>query len=147
MCGQLLGGEYYLADALQTMISSGSCFRTAPTPLWADCGTIDAVLDTNAALLARGHDRLPTPLPAGVTIVSPVYIDPTAQLETSTIGPNVSIGPGATVRGSTLRDALVLGDATIENSSLEHSLIGASAHVEGYRGRLNISDFSEVSAG
>ncbi|HEY3079705.1 MAG TPA: sugar phosphate nucleotidyltransferase [Chloroflexota bacterium] len=142
--GKHLGGEFYLADALQAMIEHGARFRTGETPVWADCGTIEAVLDTNAFLLQHGHARPPPSLGPGVTLVPPVHVDPSATLEGSTVGPNVAIGPGAHVIGSTLRDSIVYRDARIENSQLHRSLIGARAHVRGVRGRANLSEYSEV---
>src|SRR4029453_6869097 len=56
---QQLGGEFYLAHALQAMIAGGARFRVGPTPVWADCGTVEALLSTNRFLLANGHARAP----------------------------------------------------------------------------------------
>jgi glucose-1-phosphate thymidylyltransferase len=139
-----LGGEFYLADALQAMIEHGARFRTGETPVWADCGTIEALLDTNTLLLQRGRAQAPPSFGAGTTIVPPVHLDPSATLEGSTVGPNVAIGPGARVIGSTLRDSIVYRDARIEDSQLNRSLIGARAVVRGLRGRANLSEYSEA---
>jgi glucose-1-phosphate thymidylyltransferase len=142
--GKQLGGEYYLADALQAMVEHGARFRTSETPLWADCGTIDAVLDTHATLLERGDGAEPPAAP-GVKIVRPVLIDPTAKIGPgSTVGPNVTVGAGAEIVGSTVRDALVYDGALIENSDLSRSIVGVKAVVSGVRGRVNISDYSEA---
>jgi glucose-1-phosphate thymidylyltransferase len=142
--GKQLGGEFYLADALQAMIDHGARFRTGETPVWADCGTTDAILDTNAFLLGHGHGKTPDRLGPGATIVPPVLVDPSATLERSTIGPNATIGPGVHVVGSTVRDSIVYRDARIENCQLHRSLIGARALVRGVRGRANLSDYSEA---
>src|SRR5258708_31632941 len=48
---QQIGGEFYLADALQAMIEDGARFKVGPTPVWADCGTVEALLSTNRFLL------------------------------------------------------------------------------------------------
>lgn len=50
-----LKGEYYLADALQVMIDHGETFRTEPVSVWADCGTVAALLQTNRYLLDNGR--------------------------------------------------------------------------------------------
>lgn len=141
--GKQLGGEYYLADALQAMIEHGARFSTSETALWADCGTVDAVLDTHALLLARGHDAEPPPV-AG-RIVRPVRIDASATIDSaSTVGPNVTIGAGAEISGSTLRESIVYDGARVERSDLHRSLVGAKAVVRGVRGRVNLSDYSEA---
>jgi glucose-1-phosphate thymidylyltransferase len=143
--GKQLGGEYYLADALQAMIEHGARFRTGETPLWADCGTVDALLDTNATLLGRGHAVEAAAAP-GATIVGPVRIDPTATIGIgSTVGPNVTVGAGAEIVGSTVRDALIGDGARVESSDLRRSIVGTKASVTGIRGRVNLSDYSEVS--
>jgi glucose-1-phosphate thymidylyltransferase len=141
--GKQLGGEFYLADALQAMIDHGARFRTGETPVWADCGTIEALLDTNTFLLQHGHGQPSSP-GQDATIVPPVLVDPTATVEGSTVGPNVTIGPGARVTGSTVRDSIVYRDARIEDSQLHRSLIGARAFVRGVKGRANLSEYSEA---
>src|SRR5262249_34751765 len=142
--GKQLGGEFYLADALQTMIEHGARFRTGEAAVWADCGTIEAVLDTNAFLLQHGHARPAPSLGPDATIVPPVLIDPSATVESSTVGPNVTLGPGARVVGSTLRDSIVYREARIEQSQLHRSLVGARANVRNVRGRANLSEYSEA---
>jgi glucose-1-phosphate thymidylyltransferase len=142
--GKQLGGEYYLADALQAMIEHGARFRTGETLLWADCGTVDALLDTNATLLGRGH-AVDQPAATGATIVAPVRIDPTATIGPgSTVGPNVTVGAGAEIVGSVVRDALIGDGARVEASELRRSIVGTKATVSGVRGRVNLSDYSEA---
>ena len=64
-------------------------------------------------------------------VVDPVYVGEGVILENCTIGPNVSIDAGATVRNSSLRDAIVATRALVEDSIVEHSLIGEEAIVKG----------------
>ncbi len=139
-----LGGEFYLADALQIMIESGTKFRAAPVSVWADCGTVDAILDTNALLLAQGHTTA-TPATTRSTIVQPVHIDPTAIIENSVVGPNVSIEANVTIRHSTVSDSILNQGAVLENATVSHSLIGRRARVRGEIGQFNLSDDSTVT--
>ena len=67
----------------------------------------------------------------GVTVVDPVYVDDGVVLENCTIGPNVSIDAGASVRNSSLRDAIVGTRAVVEDSMVDHSLVGEDAIVKG----------------
>jgi glucose-1-phosphate thymidylyltransferase len=140
---QQIGGEFYLADALQAMIDDGARFKVGPTPVWADCGTVDALLSTNRFLLNNGHAR-PHSAAAGTAIVPPVHVDPSAVIERSVIGPNVSIGPGVTVTDSVLADSIVGREARIEGATLSSSLIGERAVVVGHRARVNVGDDSQV---
>ena len=140
-----IGGEFYLADALQSMINSGSKFRTSPVDVWADCGTVDAILETNGFLLANGHAS-ESPVALRSTIIPPVWIDPSAIIEDSTVGPHVSLEANVTIRRSTISDSIVNREANIEDSNVDHSLIGRRAVVRGHKGTLNISDDALVGA-
>jgi glucose-1-phosphate thymidylyltransferase len=141
---QQIGGEFYLADALQVMIESGARFRVGPTPVWADCGTVEALLSTNRFLLANGHARAPTST-GDSAIIPPVNVDPTAVLARSVIGPNVSVGAGVTIADSIVSDSVVNEGARIEGATVTDSLIGSRAVVRGQPARLNIADDSQVS--
>jgi len=138
-----IGGEFYLADALQDMIEAGARFSVSETRLWADCGTVDALIETNATLLARDPGASPTSAP-GSRIVPPVAFGPGVTLADSTVGPNVTLGQGVTVTGTTIRDSIVGSGTRIVDGDLTHSLIGAHCTVKGVRGRLNIADHSDV---
>ena len=65
-------------------------------------------------------------------------------MSASTIGPNVSIGTGATVDQSALRDTIVGAGARVANSRLSSSLVGDSSVVEGAKGQINVADHSVV---
>jgi glucose-1-phosphate thymidylyltransferase len=142
---QQIGGEFYLADALQQMIEDGVRFRVSPVEVWADCGTVPALLDTNRFLLANGHSRDPERAQRSA-IVQPVYVDPTAELIDSVIGPNVSIGPNVRIVRSIVEDSIVNEGAQIERSVLAGSLIGRRAEVRDLHGRVNVADDSDVEA-
>ena len=79
-----------------------------------------------------------------VTIKPPVYIHPEATVENSTLGPYVSIGKGSVVRNSTIEDAVVEREVSIEDSQLKHSLLGERSKVRGVRGSVNVGDDSSV---
>ena len=48
-------GEYYLADALQLMIHHGARLDTRDVDVWEDCGTVEAILQTNRWMLGSGY--------------------------------------------------------------------------------------------
>ncbi|MEO7083781.1 MAG: sugar phosphate nucleotidyltransferase [Gemmatimonadaceae bacterium] len=137
-------GEYYLTDAFQYMIDHGAKIKVIDVDGWYDAGEVGTLLETNQTMMEKGRARKPAVIPSGVTIIDPVYIEDNVTLSKSKIGPNVSIGAGATVEGSELRDAVVGNDSMITNCILSRSLIGAGAVVEGVNGTVNVSDHSTV---
>jgi glucose-1-phosphate thymidylyltransferase len=121
-------GEWFLTDAFQYMIDRGRRIRVAEVSGWYDCGKVETVLETNLHLLRTGRDLAPAA--PGVAIVPPVRIEVGAVVERSTIGPNVTIEAGATVRDSVLRDAIVGTGARVTGATVEASLIGDDTVVE-----------------
>jgi glucose-1-phosphate thymidylyltransferase len=138
-------GEYFLTDAFQYMIDRGAKIRVIDVEGWYDAGKIDTLLETNRAMLERGRSRKPDAL-SGARIVDPVYIEDDVQITDSTIGPNVSIGRGSVISGSTLKDTIVGDGSQIANATLTNSLIGDAAVVDGVSGEVTLSDHSEVRA-
>lgn len=135
-------GEYFIADAIQLMIDSGDHFTAPVATVWEDCGTRDALLDTNRYLLGKIE---PVAGSNGSVFVPPVYVDPTAQVQNSIVGPYASIGAGAVVDGAIIRDSIVDDGATVMTAILERSLIGRNAILTGDVARVNIGDTSEVT--
>ena len=140
-------GEYYLTDAFQYMIDHGAKIRVIDVEGWYDAGKLETLLETNRTILERrGMARHPS-AGADVVFVEPVYVADGVTLRHATIGPNVSIGAGTVVDGSTLRDTIVGERARIVGSTLRDSLIGDSAVVEGFAGQATVGDHSEVHGG
>lgn len=134
-------GEYYLADAVQLMIDDGAAFTTLPATVWEDCGTPDALLQTNRFLLARSHTCPEMP---EAVVVPPVFIAESARVAGSVIGPNVSIGDNVVVENAIVRDSIVDAGATIESAMLTRSIIGRDAIVRGEPLRVNVGDSSDI---
>jgi glucose-1-phosphate thymidylyltransferase len=74
----------------------------------------------------------------------PSYLAPTAVVEHSVIGPYASIGEGARVVDSVIRDAIVGEKAQVSRLLLKNSIIGNAAKVSGTFNHLNVGDFSEI---
>jgi glucose-1-phosphate thymidylyltransferase len=170
-------GEFYLADALQDMVSEGARFRTLPALAWRECGTIEDSLSTHRYLLERRlgegsslqrpadlqvaertqvdeSSRLIPPvfLAEGAKItnskVGPyVHVEAGVLIEDATVGPYVSLGAGARVTRSRVRDTISAAGAAIEDAIIEWSILGEEAVVRGFRGSVNIGDASSLSAG
>lgn len=140
-------GEYYLTDAFQYMVDNGGRLKVEPVHGWYDAGKPETLLETNEHVLRTTRGRQPDNLPDGVTIVEPVHIAEGVTLESSEIGPNVTLSAGAVVRGSKLRHTIVGEKTTIQDSDLHDSLIGRDAKVSGVRGSVDLGDHSVVTIG
>ncbi len=137
-----LRGEFQLTDALQLMVEQGANLGTFPVGGWFDCGTQEAMLETNRDLLRDA------PVPThcmNTVIVPPVHIDPTAEVIDSVVGPYVSIGAGASVQHTIVRNAIIGEEAEVEAALIEDSLIGFQAVLQGRWNHLNIGDMSEIT--
>jgi glucose-1-phosphate thymidylyltransferase len=143
--GLQTAGEYYLTDAIQIMINRGAKLETATVDVWLDCGTPEALLDSNRYLLSNlsqeRQDR------DGSTITPPVYIGADVTIENSVLGPYVSVDDGVTVMGSLVRDSILGQGCTIERAALSDSIVGHAATVRGAYDTLNVGDNSYVSLG
>ncbi|MCS7246217.1 MAG: sugar phosphate nucleotidyltransferase [Thermomicrobium sp.] len=137
------GNEYYLAEAIQILIDRGRTIVPQPVTVWEDCGTVDALLQTNRFLLDRRAEPPPA-IPTSV-VVPPVVIDPTATIEHAVVGPYVSIGPHAVVAHAIVTDSIIDEGARIENVMLHRSIVGRQARVRGDFLRVNVGDSSEIS--
>lgn len=135
-------GEFYLADALQLMVSRGARLEAETISVWEDCGTREALLQTNRYLLSKNGTSHPTATES--QIIQPVYIADDAQIVRSIVGPYVSVSSGALVEDSIIRDCIISEDAQIQSATLEFSLVGSNAHVQGHFERLNVGDSSEI---
>ena len=141
-----LKGEYFLADAINIMLENGLKMRPERIDIWLDAGTPEALLETNRYLLENGHaNSHQLPDRSGVVINPPVFVHPTAELENCVIGPFASIGAGARVSSSIVRDSILENEAQVANVSLENSLIGRHAQVQSRPGSVNVGDNTIVS--
>jgi glucose-1-phosphate thymidylyltransferase len=145
--GITIGGEYYLADALQLMVNDGAHLVAQPVEVWKDCGKPETVLETNRYLLTHGHGNGQQITTEDSLIIPPVHIDPTAHIVRSIVGPYVTIAPRCEVRDSVVRDSIIDEGAHIADTMLEASLIGKEASVQGRYQRLNVGDSSSVDLG
>jgi glucose-1-phosphate thymidylyltransferase len=143
--GTRFGSEYYLADAINVMLEGGLKMRVQPVEVWQDCGKPETMLETNRYLLDHGRDNSAAAAGReGVVIVPPVFVDPSAQVVHSVIGPHVSIGAECVIHQSVIQDSIIDAGSQIVDSTLARSLIGREARVLGRHRTLNVGDSSEV---
>lgn len=140
--------EFFLADAIDLMLKKGMTLRPEQVNQWLDAGLPETVLETNRTLLAQGRDNSDTiKSKEDVTIKPPVFVDPSAEIVDSVIGPNVSIAADCVVRQSQVEESILERGVEIEGSELHTSIIGERCRVSGARGSLNIGDDSVTIGG
>lgn len=140
-----LKGEYYLADALNIMLEGGLKMRTEQVEVWLDAGTPEALLDTNQYLLEHGRDNSERYADLEDTIIlPPVNIHPDVQVSGSVLGPNLSLGEGAVVQDSILKDSIIGPRSHITGSQLHASIIGHEVTITGISGQFNLGDNSRA---
>jgi glucose-1-phosphate thymidylyltransferase len=134
-------GEIELTDALQSMLENGCDFRAYSVDGWYDCGKRETLIATNRHLLEKSSVVRKI---EGSVIIPPSFIAPTAIVESSIIGPYVSISDRAVIKNSIIKNSIIGYEAEVRNVLLTDSLIGHRAAVcEGFR-ELNVGDSSEI---
>ncbi len=134
-------GEYQLTDALQMMIERGEPMVPFLVEGWYDCGSPETLLSTNQALLEKHSTGRAIP---GVVVNEPVYIAPTAVLTNCIIGPNTSVGDGAEISDSVIRNSIISESAKVYGALLENSIVGNGSVLSGSYRRINVGGASEI---
>jgi glucose-1-phosphate thymidylyltransferase len=140
-------GEFYLTDAFQYMVDRGKKLIVGEVTGWYDCGKVDTLLETNRHLLEHGRARRPPPgaIPAGVTIRDPVYIEDGVTLRSCTVGPNVALGAGSSITGSTVTNSILGNGVGVRNATVEGCLVGDEQVIDGRTVRDSVLDGGELS--
>jgi glucose-1-phosphate thymidylyltransferase len=138
-------GEFQLADALTQLAQNGAQIAAVPVATWFDCGKKEILLDTNKTLLEKqGLYNVDLPPFDNTIIVHPVSIHHSCQITDSIIGPHVTIGEGAIIQSSILKNSIIGSFAQLEGVMLERSIIGNDTAIRGARQSLNIGDNTEI---
>jgi glucose-1-phosphate thymidylyltransferase len=138
-----LKGEFYLADAINILLRRGLKMRVEKVDVWLDSGTPESLLETNRYLLEHGFDNSSKLTPAEKTvIIPPVFIHPTAQVQQSVIGPDVSVGENVVLKSCLVRESIIGPGSNLKSCRLEDSLIGHNVSLKGQTGRANMGDNS-----
>lgn len=145
--GRQTNGEYFLADTFQIMLERGDRIGTQAIRSIVDIGSPGNRLAANQRILARdaGRHSAPPTLGDSVAIVPPVFIDPSAVIERSVIGPNVTIGRDARVTDAVIADSIIDPGATVTGCVLRGSIIGENAAINAQAQALILGDDSKVA--
>jgi len=141
-----LRGEYFLADAVNLMLENGVQMRVQRINVWLDAGIPAALLDTNRHLLDHGNGNSGECRGQNLCIVPPVFIHPSAEINSSVIGPHVSIGEDCKIENAILRNCILEGEVEVCQSILEESILGRKVQVHGQKTRLNVGENSSIKS-
>lgn len=139
--GIMTKGSFMLTDALQVMIERGSRIAAVEADDWVDADHDDGLFRLNAKFLAKEAKALSKPVES--VIIKPVYIGKDVLIRNSVVGPNVSIGDGAAIVGSVVKESLVGEHARVSNSKLSMSVIGEGAHLSGSFRQVTLDEHSQ----
>lgn len=134
-------GEYQLTDAFQLMVDKGAWLRGFTIEGWFDCGKPESLLVANRHLL---NSRSRAYRIEGSVVIPPVFVSDMAKIESSILGPYLSVADRAVVTRSIVRNSIIGEGARVESCLLDGSLVGDNALVKGSYNRLNVGDSSEV---
>ncbi len=138
-------GEHYIADALQLMVDRGARLEISTVEVWEDCGKPETLLATNRYLLQKSGGQEGDTISS--VVIPPVYIDPSASIENSVLGPYVSVASGVEIHDSIISDSIIDQGAHIQHAMLRESIIGSHAWVKGSFKKVDIGDNSNVDLG
>jgi len=133
--------EYQITDALQIMVEHGEKITTATVEGWYDCGKPETILATNRYLLSTIEQNNHID---GSLIQQPVYIDPSAKIINSIIGPYTTVAQGAEISNSILINSIIGEKSRVADVNLKNSIIGSNAVVTDTFKSVNISDHSDI---
>lgn len=128
-------GEYEITDAIQLLIDQGHhvAYSITTEPFF-DIGSPERWLEANRYKMNKDATEynmehlLQNP---GVVIHPPVHIDSSAQLNQSTIGPYVYIGPGCVVNDCRLENSILIDHVELTHVSAKNSIFGSNVNFSG----------------
>lgn len=109
----------------------------------------EMLLSLNHRLLGFGRssdDAIERSYGEDFTVLTPVYIDETAIIDSAVIGPYATIAAGAEVRNSVVRNSIIGPGAIVDGLFLEGAIIGQGAIVRGRGRSLLIAEEAEPAS-
>jgi glucose-1-phosphate thymidylyltransferase len=137
-------GEFQITDALQQMIDQGHVFEPWGIDGWYDCGKKDTLLETNRHYLGRLDTRREAVRVGDSLLIPPVHVGENVRLSRSIVGPNVSVGDGASICDAVLEDSLLCEGVHLQGVVLKDAVLGRDALVRQPARALHLSDNTEV---
>ncbi len=141
-------GEFQLTNALENMKAKGKILKAGKVDEWLDCGNKDATVYTNLRVLEMKYPKNHIASSAKINnsvIIPPCFIGDDVIIESSVVGPHVSIGKNTKVTNSILKNSIVRDHTQLIDAGIDNSLIGNYVHYHGQLKDLSIGDYSTES--
>ena len=141
-------GEFQLTNALENMKAQGKILKAGKVDEWLDCGNKDATVYTNLRVLEMKYPNNHIATSAKINnsvIIPPCFIGDDVIIESSVVGPHVSIGKNSKVTNSILKNSIVRDHAQLNEAGIDNSLIGNYVQYHGQLKDLSIGDYSTES--
>ncbi len=141
-------GEFQLTNALENMKAKGKILKAGKVDEWLDCGNKDATVYTNLRVLEMKYPKNHIASSAKINnsvIIPPCFIGDDVIIESSVVGPHVSIGENTKVTNSILKNSIVRDHTQLIDAGIDNSLIGNYVHYHGQLKDLSIGDYSTES--
>jgi glucose-1-phosphate thymidylyltransferase len=144
-------GEYQLTTALENLRQAGQIFIPAQVEEWLDCGNKEAFVYANQRYLTYLTQGKAQGLIAdsaqieNSTIAPQVFIGENVRISNSVIGNYVSIGSGSVIENAIIHNSIIQQKAQVSHLILENALIGNHTKVSGSPKDLSLGDFSTLA--
>lgn len=142
-------GEFEITDAIARLIKEGG--KVTPSRIegwWLDVGRPSDAIEANRVLLEdadlelevaprnselKNRSKLGIPKNSRIEdslIEGPARFGEEVEVINSTIGPNVSIGEGVTIKNAEITDTIIMAGSKVENANLSGSLLANESRIE-----------------
>ncbi len=142
-------GELEITDAIAELISKGG--KVTPSRIdgwWLDVGRPSDAIEANRVLLedaelelkgdthnseVKNRSKLGIPKSSRIEdslIEGPARLGGGVEVINSTIGPNVSIGEGVTIKNAEITDTIIMAGSKVESANLSSSLLANESRIE-----------------
>ncbi len=141
------GGEYQLTVVLENLKKRGVQFKPGEVEEWLDCGNKKATVDTNRRYLEFIKDQKlihETVELVDSVIIDPVYLGAGVKVTNSVIGPHVSIGNGAVISESIVKNSIIGDHTRVANTNMTNSMVGKFVIFQNTPMDVSIGDYNEV---
>jgi glucose-1-phosphate thymidylyltransferase len=135
-------GEYQLTDAFKLMMEKGDTeLKKLTVARWHDCGNINSLLRTNAAILKD----CPKWCKNKKQIKNFSYISDSSVLKNSNVGPFVTVGGNSLIEKSSIENSIIGNAAKIVNSDIFDSVIGDGVEIVNAKGKFIVGSNSLIT--
>lgn len=141
-------GEFQFTTALENLNKKGNIFLPGEVTEWLDCGNKNVTVQTNQRYLQFIKDHKLVSSKAKISnsvIIPPCFVGDDAIVESSVIGPYVSVGKNTRITDSRIKNSIIQDNTSISNAVLENSMLGNFVNFEKRPLDLSVGDYNTLT--